>query len=367
MKIISVVGARPQFVKVAVVSRELRSMGVREIIVHTGQHYDETMSNIFFEELMISYPDYNLDVGSGSHGHQTGEMLKRIETVLIDEKPDLVIVFGDTNSTVAGALAASKMNIPVAHVEAGLRSYRRTMPEEINRVVTDHISDYLFCPTQTAVDNLLKEGITRGVYNVGDVMYDAVVFYAEKSASSAVLDTLKLKPKCYCLATIHRAENTDDPGRLQSILAAFSSIPETVVLPLHPRTKKIMSNNRIVVSDSVRIVDPVSYLDMLQLEKNAKAVLTDSGGVQKEAYFLRVPCITLRDETEWAETVRSGWNVVAGIKTEAILEAFNRSHVGQSHTLDSWFGDGRAGRKICEILLSATGRRDPIAEAGYFL
>ncbi|RJS71602.1 UDP-N-acetylglucosamine 2-epimerase (non-hydrolyzing) [Methanophagales archaeon] len=296
MKIASVVGARPNFIKLAPVSKEFRKE-FDEIIIHTGQHYDYEMDKVFFDELGIPEPDYHLGVGSGSHGYQTGEMLKRTEKVLIKEKPDMVLVFGDTNSTLAGALAAVKLHIKVAHVEAGLRSFDKKMPEEINSVLTDHCSDLLFCPTETAVKNLKNEGITKGVYLTGDVMVDALqenIKIAEKK--SRILDELDLKPEEYYLATAHRAENTDDFSRLKSIVDAFCEI-ENIVFPCHPRTEKMFKKFNLWdrLQKRVKVIKPVGYFDMLVLEKNARKILTDSGGVQKEAYIFKVPCITLRE------------------------------------------------------------------------
>ena len=317
MKVLSVVGARPQFIKAAPVGRALWAAGHTDVLVHTGQHYDENMSAIFFRELAIPEPDYNLEVGSGPHGQQTGEMLIRLEEVMEQERPDRVLVYGDTNSTSAGALAAVKSHIPVAHVEAGLRSSNRAMPEEHNRVLTDHCADLLFCPTQTAVDNLAREGITRGVHLVGDVMYDAVLQFGELARQrSTILHDLGLKPKGYLLATVHRPYNTDDYVRLQSILETFIEIGEPVIFPVHPRTRKRIAGlagtlNLRAGAGDLRLIEPVGYLDMLMLEQNARLILTDSGGVQKEAYFFAVPCVTLRPETEWVETVKAGWNLVA--------------------------------------------------------
>ncbi len=294
MKIASIVGARPNFIKCAPLSREIRKE-FNEVIIHTGQHYDYEMNKVFFEELNIPEPDYHLDVGSGSHGYQTGEMIKRIEEVLLKEEPDLLLVYGDTNSTLAGALAASKLHITVAHIESGLRSYDKSMPEEINRILTDHCSDVLFCPTETSVENLKREGVTNGVYLTGDVMVDALkenIKLAEKKAM--VLDEMGLKPKEYYLATIHRAENTDDFERLENIVDAFCEI-ENLVFPCHPRTEKCLKGfglwDRLV--KNVRVVRPVGYLDMLMLEKNAKKILTDSGGIQKEAYIFNLRCHVL--------------------------------------------------------------------------
>jgi UDP-GlcNAc3NAcA epimerase len=314
MKIVTIVGARPQFIKAAVVSRALRSVQeVQEVLVHTGQHYDDNMSAVFFEELEIAAPDYHLGIGSGNHGQQTGRMLEAIELVLQQEAPDQVLVYGDTNSTLAGALAASKLHIRVAHVEAGLRSFNKRMPEEINRILTDHVSDLLLAPTAAAVQNLEREGIAdRRVHLVGDVMYDAALYYAQRAAErSRILETRTLSPGGYILATIHRAENTDDPTRLAAIVAGLSQIAQEcpIVLPLHPRTQGALERTGLhaQMAASVSLLEPVGYLDMAQLEKNARVIVTDSGGVQKEAYFYRVPCVTLRAETEWVELVAAGW------------------------------------------------------------
>jgi len=350
MKILTVVGARPQFIKLAPLSKILRENGVNEIIIHTGQHYDENMNDLFFKELEIPEPDYNLGIGSGNHGEQTGRMLIEIEKIMLKEKPDLVIVYGDTNSTLAGALAASKLHIKLAHVEAGLRSFNKRMPEEINRVLTDHVSDILFCPTQTAVENLKNEGITKGVYLVGDVMFDALVHFSKISdMKSNILERLNIKPKEYYLATIHRAENTDNYERLKNILTAFSKMDEMVVFPIHPRTRKMINYyglDDLLENDNVKVIDPVGYLDMLKLEKNAKAILTDSGGVQKEAFWLKVPCITLRDETEWIETVNLGWNRLVGSNVEKILEAVRDLKFG----VDVNFENDFSAKKMYEII-----------------
>ncbi|GAW94008.1 non-hydrolyzing UDP-N-acetylglucosamine 2-epimerase [Calderihabitans maritimus] len=354
MKIATIVGARPQFIKAAPVSRELRKHH-QEIIIHTGQHYDYNMSAVFFEEMDIPRPDYNLGVGSGNHGWQTGRMLEGVEEVLLKESPDLVLVYGDTNSTLAGALAASKMHIPVAHVEAGLRSYNKRMPEEQNRVLTDHISSLLFCPTETAVQNLHREGITTGVYLVGDVMYDALVYnLAIAREKSDILERLQMFPGEYVLATVHRAENTDDLANLQNIVEALTRIDSPVVFPLHPRTKARLIEadllNFLEVNDCVLLIPPVSYLDMLVLVSNAEVVLTDSGGVQKEAYILGVPCITLREETEWVETVAAGWNILTGTRPEKILSAIMRMRSTDLPERKPVFGDGQASMKIISIL-----------------
>ena len=430
MKLIHIVGARPQFVKMAVVSRAItvhndrvaQGGRIEEMIVHTGQHYDENMSAVFFEELEIPKPTYNLGIGSASQGAQTGRMLEAIEEVLAEEQPDWVILYGDTNSTLAGALAAAKLHIPVAHVEAGLRSFNRRMPEEINRVLTDHASSLLFCPTETAVVNLRREGFTNivndghlisdpdsdlalvmdhelrtpnhepVVLNIGDVMYDSVLYnlkLAEKR--SDILKRLYLlpnkpheplpraittktpisrgnklnelyelnEPMRYALATVHRAENTDNPEHLRSIFQALDEIARSVmpvILPLHPRTRealgKVFSNCELrTLNSRLTIIDPVSYLDMLLLEKNAKLILTDSGGVQKEAFMLDVPCVTLREETEWIETVEAGWNVLVGADEARILEAVNRLSSQRSSDLQvNMYGDGHAAERIVNIL-----------------
>jgi UDP-N-acetylglucosamine 2-epimerase len=352
MKIVSIIGARPQFIKAAPVSRELRKKHT-EVLIHTGQHYDENMSAIFFEELDIPAPAFNLEVGSGSHGMQAGLMLTRIEEVLLAEKPDWALIYGDTNSTLAGALAAAKLHIKVAHVEAGLRSFNRRMPEEINRVVADHLSDLLLCPSQTAVDNLKSEGITHGVHLVGDVMADALA-YAAKCAQdhSCILKQLGLAEKKYLLATVHRAENTDDPVRLQNILTAFAQIDEPVIFPVHPRTRhrliELGIDHQKSEISNLKFIEPLGYLDMVRLEQSARMILTDSGGMQKEAYWLGVPCITLRDETEWVETVQTGWNVVAGTDSDRIVETV-RSFIPPA-TRPPLYGDGQAASRCVDRL-----------------
>jgi UDP-GlcNAc3NAcA epimerase len=358
LKIVSIVGARPQFIKAAPVSRALRRDSQHtEVLVHTGQHYDQNMSAVFFEELAIPQPDYNLEVGSGPHGQQTGRMLEAIEQVLLDEQPDWVLVYGDTNSTLAGALAAVKLHLPVAHVEAGLRSFNRRMPEEHNRVLTDHLADLLFCPTQTAVDNLANEGITRGVHNIGDVMYDALLYnIAIAEERSTVLHRLRLESRAYLLVTVHRAENTDDPARLAAILEAFGALSEPIVFPAHPRTWSALAEFKLSVPANVQLIQPVSYLDMLLLEKHARLILTDSGGVQKEAYFFGVPCVTLRDETEWVETVEAGWNVVAGADPQQIAAAVRDLH--PSGTPPKVFGDGRANERVVKIIDSVKDQQN---------
>lgn len=309
-KIFTVVGARPQFIKASPVSHAIAQAGMHEVLVHTGQHFDALMSDVFFEELEIPKPAYNLEVNSLGHGAMTGRMLEKIEEAILLEKPDMVLVYGDTNSTVAGAMAASKLNIPVAHVEAGLRSFNRRMPEEINRVVADHVSALLFCPTRTAVANLAAEGIVNGVHAVGDVMFDTTLAAVKRAEGrSTIIETHDLVPGDYAVATIHRAENTDDPARFARIMAWLEAAARDrkVVMPVHPRTRKLM-RARDVLPAGLLLIDPVGYLDMAQLLSQSAAVFTDSGGLQKEAYFHRVPCVTLRDETEWVETVEAGWN-----------------------------------------------------------
>lgn len=309
-RVLTVVGARPQFVKAAPVSRALADAGIREVLVHTGQHFDTLMSDVFFEELEIARPAHNLEINSLGHGAMTGRMLEGLERIMLAEKPDMVLIYGDTNSTLAGALAAAKLHIPIAHVEAGLRSFNRRMPEEINRVVADHLSSLLFCPTGTAIRNLAAEGIVKGVHSVGDVMFDATVAATARArASSRILEMLALQPRNYAVATIHRAENTDVPERFEAVLAwlAERGAEQPVVFPVHPRTRKLIEACGRD-TDKLRLIQPLGYLDMAWLLHNAAGVFTDSGGVQKEAYFHRVPCVTLRDETEWVETVEAGWN-----------------------------------------------------------
>ncbi len=350
MKIVSIVGARPQFIKCAPLSRELRKRHT-EILVHTGQHYDPEMSDIFFAELHIPKPHHHLNVGSGSHGKQTGEILSRVEEVVVSEKPDLVLVYGDTNSTLAGALAAVKLHVPVAHVEAGLRSFDRSMPEEINRIVADHVSDILFCPTPTAVENLGKEGIGHGVYLVGDVMVDALHFNQKiAKESSKILERLGLSKESYLLMTVHRPSNTDNKENMQSITSALERSEKTVVFPMHPRTKKYLKEYGMLdkMPDSMFCIDPVGYLDMLCLLSNAEKVLTDSGGVQKEAYISGIPCITLRENTEWVETVQDGWNVLVGADEEKIYSAI-QSFTPIAPQRDV-FGSGDASERITRIL-----------------
>ena len=349
VKVASVVGARPQFIKAAPVSREIRKHN-HEVLIHTGQHYDEGMSDVFFRVLDIPAPDYNLEVGSAGHGRQTGEMLIKLEDVFLKETPDAVLVYGDTNSTLAGALAAAKLHIPVGHVEAGLRSFNRAMPEELNRVTTDHLSAILFCPTETAVDNLKREGIEKGVHLVGDVMYDVALASAQEAMKRGVVRRLGLEPKGYVLATVHRPGNVDEREPLASILKAFAECGETVVFPVHPRTRKMITKFGLEahLPVTVRLVDPVDYLDFLGLLIEAKKVATDSGGVQKEAYFFGVPCVTLRDETEWIETVEDGWNAVVGTDTADVVHAIR--NFNPQGTKAKSFGDGHAAERIAKLL-----------------
>jgi UDP-GlcNAc3NAcA epimerase len=361
MKILTIVGARPQFIKAAPVSKALRRLeGVREVLVHTGQHYDDNMSELFFRELDIPKPDYHLGVGSATPGVQTGKMLETIERVLLDERPDWVLVYGDTNSTLAGALAAAKLHFRIAHVEAGLRSHNKMMPEEINRVLTDHISDCLFAPTEAAVANLGREGIrSDDVHLVGDVMYDATLHYASRAESqSHVLSHVGLTRGTYILATIHRAENTDNPERLRGIFEALGEIARErkVVVPLHPRTRSRLEADKLmeVCLHSLCLIEPVGYLDMMLLEKHAELIVTDSGGVQKEAYFHRVPCVTLRSETEWVELVEAGWNTLVAPDTVEHMAGALRVAL-KKPAASSWqclYGDGHAAERVANVLVS---------------
>lgn len=350
MKVLTVVGARPQFIKAGPFSRAVRQRHT-EVLVHTGQHYDAGMSDVFFEELGLPKPDHHLGVGSGTHGRQTAQMLERLEDVMRRESPDAVVVYGDTNSTLAGALAAAKLGLRVAHVEAGLRSGVRDMPEEINRVVADRLSTWLFAPTKNAADNLAREGITDGVVVTGDIMFDALLQHvAIAEQRSTVLRDMGLTPGSYALATVHRAANTDDVRRLGEIFDALALLHEPVIVPLHPRTKAALMGTDIEVEPPVRVVEPVGYLDMLMLQRHARVVLTDSGGVQKEAYLLGVPCVTLRDETEWVETLEGGWNVLAGADAERIVAAAKRPRpAGEPAPV---FGDGHAAERMVAALES---------------
>lgn len=352
MKILTIVGARPQFIKAAPVSKALRAAGHEEVLIHTGQHYDHRMSQVFFDEMDIPRPDVNLEIGSGSHGKQTGEMLMAIEHEVQAHRPDWVLVYGDTNSTLAGALAAAKLNVPVAHVEAGLRSHNREMPEEHNRVLTDHCSELLFCPTRTAVTLLASEGITRGVELVGDTMYDAVLRFASLAKKqSTVLQDLGVTPRAYLLATVHRPYNTDAPSILRQIVRAFGEIEECIVFPVHPRTRDRLTGLGESLPSNVRLIEPVGYLDMLALQQSARLILTDSGGIQKEAFFFEVPCVTLRPETEWVETVEAGWNVLVNTDGPSILHAVTQRTWPQGSP-PAVFGDGHAATKIAQRFTS---------------
>jgi len=354
MKIVTIVGARPQFIKAAPVSKALREAGHTEFLVHTGQHYDYGMSQVFFDEMRIPEPDVNLGIGSGPHGWQTGQMLIHLEEAIRAQKPDSVLVYGDTNSTLAGALAAVKLLLPLAHVEAGLRSFNRDMPEEHNRVLTDHCADITFCPTQTAVNNLARESIARGVYLVGDTMYDTALQFATIARQrSTILQDLGLEQKGYLLATVHRPYNTDVAEHLRSILATFLEIEEPVIFPVHPRTRQKIGELYGTLSlprsgSRLKLIEPVGYLDMLVLEENARLILTDSGGMQKEPYFFGVPCITLRPETEWIETVEAGWNILTGARSAEIQFALRSFSLPDKRP--PIFGSGTASLEIVRVL-----------------
>lgn len=362
MKLITIVGARPQFVKAAMVSHAVQAHNrtsnhpIEERLLHTGQHYDENMSAVFFTEMGIPQPSWQLHAGSGPHGEMTGRMLAGIEKILLEETPDAVLVYGDTNSTLAGALAAAKLHIPVVHVEAGLRSFNKAMPEEINRILTDHVASLLCCPTQAAVRNLAAEGVREGVYHVGDVMYDAALLFGDLAAkSSTILNELEVQGGKYRLCTVHRAENTDYEERLRGIFGAIAEMAEStcpVIVPLHPRTRVYLQKYDLLASlqahPAIRFTRPLSFLDMVCLEKNAATILTDSGGVQKEAYFHHTPCITLRDETEWVETVAAGWNQLAGARKETILDCLTRRP--EQKEIEE-YGTGNTAGKIVEALI----------------
>jgi len=353
LKVLTVIGARPQFVKAAMLSRVLRRRH-DEVLVHTGQHYDDLMSDIFFRELGLPQPDLNLGVGSGSHATQTARAMEGLEAAMVEQRPDVVVVFGDTNSTLAGALAAAKLGLPVAHVEAGFRSYERALPEEINRVLTDHVSTYLFCPTQNAMECLAREGIVDGVHHSGDIMYDSLlsILPRVKPVAQTVLEDYGLQARGYYLSTVHRAANTDDPAPLARVFSALSQLDMPVILPLHPRTRAALDRASISVGSNVRLLEPVGYLEMVALERMARAVISDSGGVRREAYFLGIPCVTLREDTEFPETLIDGWDVLAGDDTERIVQAALRPRpAGEPRPI---FGDGHAAEKIVETL-----ERDP--------
>ena len=352
MKVVTIIGARPQFIKAAMCSRAFAKLGIKEFIVHTGQHFDTNMSKVFFDELSIPKPSQNLGIGGGSHGQNTGRMIEAIEQVLVGDRPDCVLVYGDTDSTLAGSLAAVKLNIRVAHVEAGLRSFNRKMPEEINRILTDHVADLLFAPTKTAVRNLDSEGIIgEKVHLVGDVMLDVARHFENLAeAQSKVLGKLGLHPRSYTLATIHRAENTDDPVRLNAILRGFAEFSHNIVLPLHPRTRHCIHKFGLTLSSNIQIIDPVGYIDMVMLEKNAALIATDSGGVQKEAYFFHVPCVTLRDETEWVELIQAGWNYLAPPGSGTDISAAMNNAFGRSGSEIELYGQGNTSELIAAQL-----------------
>jgi UDP-GlcNAc3NAcA epimerase len=359
-KILTVVGARPQFIKAGVVSQCIRdnySDRLSEVLIHTGQHYDNNMSDIFFKQLDLPQPKVNLEVGSGNHGEQTGRMLTLLEKVLIQEKPDMVMVYGDTNSTLAGALAAAKLHFPVAHVEAGLRSWNRKMPEEINRVMVDHISSLLLCPSEVAIKNLKQEGILKGVIKTGDVMHDSALYCAQKAEQEKeYFDRFcgenSLLAGKYFLATVHRAENTDNICSLKQIIDSFEKLPQKIVWPVHPRTQKMMEENKISCGNNIILTAPFSYLDMILFLKNAAMVLTDSGGVQKEAMFFETPCVTLRSETEWTETLESGWNILSGIDSDQILKTVESHSERIKQDAEQIYGVGKSANKVIEAALS---------------
>jgi UDP-GlcNAc3NAcA epimerase len=363
MRLLTVVGARPQFIKAATLSRAIAAHNaepgaarVDERIVHTGQHYDPNMSDVFFRELGIPDPAFHLGVGSGEHGAQTGRMLEAIEKVITAERPDMMLVYGDTNSTLSGALAAAKVHVPVAHVEAGLRSFNRRMPEEVNRVVADHLASLLFCPTEESVANLAREGVREGVFRIGDIMFDSVLHYRARIEGEArATRALGLAPRGFVLATVHRAENTDSAENLRAIFGAFGAIQARypVVVALHPRTRRFLAAHGIEAPAGVRLVDPLGYFEMVELELNARMILTDSGGVQKEAFFARTPCLTLREETEWVETVACGANRLCGASAERILEGF--AHYEEGRVVPDFgaspYGTGDAAARIVAKML----------------
>jgi UDP-GlcNAc3NAcA epimerase len=365
MKIITIIGARPQFIKASILSNLIKKEPhIEEIIIHTGQHFDSMMSDIFFNELDIPKPKYNLNISSLSHGAMTGRMMVEIEKILLIENPDLVLVYGDTNSTLSGALTASKLNIPVAHIEAGLRSFYKKMPEEINRKLTDHVSNYLFCPTTTSVENLKQEGITKNVELVGDIMYDSFLYYFKNDEFSA-FNLLGLNFKDYCLLTLHRQENTTDFQKVYSLLCTIDKLSKDYdykfVFPMHPRTNEFLEKNSFKFEDfeNIIFISPVSYLDMTDLEINAKIIMTDSGGIQKEAYFAKTPCITLRDQTEWTELVSTGMNVLTGLDSNKISTAFKNFILEYDNNFNqNLYGDGKAGKKILKKIKELIGEKN---------
>jgi UDP-GlcNAc3NAcA epimerase len=363
MKNLTIVGARPQFVKAAALCRAIDAWNehhparaIDDIIVHTGQHFDHNMSQSFFDDLGIPEPKHNLGIHGGGHGQMTGRMLEQLEVVMQEERPDQVLVYGDTNSTLAGALAAAKLHIPVCHVEAGLRSFKRIMPEEINRVVADSLSTFHMCPTAAAVENLRREGIECGVHHVGDVMYDVSLHFGEKARrESRALEWLGLNDRPFLLATCHRAENTDDPARLKAIIEGLTAVSHRilVVLPLHPRTRAALAESGILLPERIKACDPLPFLDMLRLEMSAALIATDSGGVQKEAYFYGKPCITMREETEWVETVDIGWNCLTGADSEKIVAAVDAFLGADLPPRKPVFGNGKAAAEIVDVWMSA--------------
>ncbi|PND37777.1 UDP-N-acetylglucosamine 2-epimerase (non-hydrolyzing) [Paucibacter aquatile] len=362
MKILTIVGARPQFIKAAMLNRAIRARNdMSEVLVHTGQHHDAQMSDVFFQQLDIQRPQHSLGVSGGTHGDMTGRMMIALDPVLQVERPDLVLVYGDTNSTLAAAVCASKFGIPLAHVEAGLRSFNRAMPEEINRVLTDHLANYLFCPTRTAVENLQREGIVTNVHDVGDIMYDAALHYGNSPDNAALLSA-ELREvhqtRAYVLATIHRQENTDAPQRLGRIMDGILELADAhpVVLPLHPRTRGKLDDatlKRLCEHKQVYLTEPLGYLEMLQLERNAQLILTDSGGVQKEAFFFKVPCATLRDQTEWKELVDHGWNTLIDVSIDPIADRALRCYGRAGHADFNPYGEGHTSETILSTLISA--------------
>ena len=347
--VLSVVGNRPQYIKSAIVSRAVRTVA-REVLLDTGQHYDRELAGVFFDELALPRPDIELGVGSDSHARQTAAMLTGIAAAVEQVRPQLVLVYGDTNSTLAGALAAAKLNVPIAHVEAGLRSFDRRMPEEVNRVLTDHLSNLLFCPTDTAVENLRHEGVVAGVVQTGDVMFDLAMATLTPEREEAVLARFDVRPGGYVLATAHRPATTDEPRCLQAVLAALGASSETVIFPAHPRTAASIARHGLteLVAANVRLSAPVGYLESLTLAKNARVVATDSGGLQKEAYFFAVPCVTMRDTSEWVETIASGWNVLVGTDREALTAALAHPPRGATHP--DFYGSGDAGERVAAAL-----------------
>lgn len=352
MRVLSVVGARPQFVKAALLSAEFAQRGIEEVLVHTGQHYDASMSDVFFEQLRIPEPKYNLGVGSGGHGAQTGEMLRRLEPIVQEEAPDWLLVYGDTNSTLAGALVGAKLHVRVAHVEAGLRSFNRRMPEEINRIVADHVGDLLLVPNQQAARQLGSEGITQGVRVVGDLMVDLAMQVAQGIPERpALLDRLNVMPRSYGVATIHRAANTDDPQTFERLIEGLRNAGMPVIFPVHPRTRAVAAHVRAGYDDNLILIDPLPYMEMMELVARASVVFTDSGGLQKEAFVMKVPCVTLREETEWLETLEDGWNVLAGSDPQKIAMAARRPTPMRQGTP---YGDGHAARNIVEALQDRT-------------